>query len=183
MLDEYNALITNGAWVLVPRPDNVNIGRSMWLFRHKFHAYVFLSRYKARLVVKGRSKQQGIDCDETFSLVVKQPTIRTTAYGMFLSQSIFAKEILERAHMQKCNSCNTPVDTELKLGPDGDPISDLTLYRNLDGDLQLGRLPYYSSVYLRAEAVYHGVANVVAKTAWICNLLRELHAPIFIATL
>ncbi|GJV34908.1 ribonuclease H-like domain-containing protein, partial [Tanacetum coccineum] len=38
MLDEYNALITNGMWVLVPRPANVNVVRSMWLFKHKFHA-------------------------------------------------------------------------------------------------------------------------------------------------
>ncbi|GJS57250.1 ribonuclease H-like domain-containing protein [Tanacetum coccineum] len=34
MLDEYNALITNGTWVLVPRPANVNVVRSMWLFKH-----------------------------------------------------------------------------------------------------------------------------------------------------
>ncbi|GKB42043.1 ribonuclease H-like domain-containing protein [Tanacetum coccineum] len=32
MLDEYNALITNGTWVLVPCPSNVNVVRSMWLF-------------------------------------------------------------------------------------------------------------------------------------------------------
>ncbi|GKD76897.1 ribonuclease H-like domain-containing protein [Tanacetum coccineum] len=34
-----------------------------------------------------------------------------------------------------------------------------------------------------AEAEYCGVANDVAKTSWIRNLLRELHTPIFIATL
>ncbi|GJY11077.1 ribonuclease H-like domain-containing protein [Tanacetum coccineum] len=34
-----------------------------------------------------------------------------------------------------------------------------------------------------AEAEYRGVANVVAKTAWIRNLLCELHAPLFTATL
>ncbi|GKA42905.1 ribonuclease H-like domain-containing protein, partial [Tanacetum coccineum] len=34
-----------------------------------------------------------------------------------------------------------------------------------------------------AEAEYRGVANVVAETAWIRNLLCELHTPLFTATL
>nr|GEW74175.1 ribonuclease H-like domain-containing protein [Tanacetum cinerariifolium] len=128
MLDEYKALITNGMWVLVPRLANVNVVRSMWLLKHKFHTDGSLSRYKARLVANGRSQQQGIDCDETFSPVVKPTTIRIvlslarSKSGLFLSQSKFAKEILEWAHMQHCNPCKTPVDTESKLGSDGVPI-------------------------------------------------------------
>ncbi|GKB35611.1 ribonuclease H-like domain-containing protein [Tanacetum coccineum] len=54
-----------------------------------------------------------------------------SASGLFLSQSKFAEEILERAHMQNCNPCRTPVDTESKLGSDGKPVSDPTLYRSL----------------------------------------------------
>ncbi|GJZ41061.1 ribonuclease H-like domain-containing protein [Tanacetum coccineum] len=34
-----------------------------------------------------------------------------------------------------------------------------------------------------AEAEYQGVANVVAETAWLRNLLRELHSPLLTATL
>nr|GEU41434.1 ribonuclease H-like domain-containing protein [Tanacetum cinerariifolium] len=34
-----------------------------------------------------------------------------------------------------------------------------------------------------AEAEYHEVVNVVAETTWIRNLLRELHTPLFTATL
>ncbi|GJZ01315.1 ribonuclease H-like domain-containing protein [Tanacetum coccineum] len=34
-----------------------------------------------------------------------------------------------------------------------------------------------------AEAEYRGVANVVAKTAWLRNLLHELHSPLSTATL
>ncbi|GJV54474.1 RNA-directed DNA polymerase, eukaryota [Tanacetum coccineum] len=34
-----------------------------------------------------------------------------------------------------------------------------------------------------AEAEYRGVANVVAETAWIRNLLHELHSPLLTATL
>ncbi|GJT00679.1 ribonuclease H-like domain-containing protein [Tanacetum coccineum] len=77
MLDECNALITNGTWVLVPFPTNINVVRSMWLFKHKFNADGSLIRYKARLVANRRNQQQGIDCDETFSLVVKPATIHT----------------------------------------------------------------------------------------------------------
>ncbi|KAJ9558576.1 hypothetical protein OSB04_013190 [Centaurea solstitialis] len=77
MNEEYHALIKNGTWTLVPRPPGVNIVRSMWLFRHKFNADGSLSRYKARLVANGRSQQPGVDCDETFSPVVKPATIRT----------------------------------------------------------------------------------------------------------
>ncbi|GKB37501.1 ribonuclease H-like domain-containing protein [Tanacetum coccineum] len=77
MVDEYNALISNRTWALVPHPANVNIVRSMWLFKHKFNADGLLNRYKARLVMNGHSQQQGIDCDETFSPVVKLATIHT----------------------------------------------------------------------------------------------------------
>ncbi|GJW82450.1 ribonuclease H-like domain-containing protein [Tanacetum coccineum] len=380
MLDEYNALISNGTWALVPRSANVNVVRSMWLFKHKFKADGSLSRYKARLVANGRSQQQGIDCDETFSPVVKPATIRTvlslavsrdwpihqldvknaflhghlsetvymhqppgfvdpnkpnyvchlqrSLYGLkqaprawfqrfasyatrvgfqhsktdsslfvfhrgsdiaylllyvddiiltasssaFLQRIITSlhKEILERAHMQNCNPCRTPVDTESKLGSDGDPVSDPTLYRSLAGALQYltftrpdlsyavqqvclymhdPRDPHFTALkrilrYVRgtldyglqlhvssttqltaytdadwagcpvtrrstsgycvflgdnllswsakrqvtlsrssAEAEYRGVANVVAETAWIRNLLCELHTPLFTATL
>ncbi|GJV48893.1 ribonuclease H-like domain-containing protein [Tanacetum coccineum] len=317
MLYEYNALITNGMWVLVPHPANVNVVRSMWLFKHKFNADGSLSRYKARLVANGRSQQQGIDCDKTFSPVVKLATIRTvlslavsrdwpihqldvknvflhdrlseTVYmhqpsgfvdpnkpnyrstsGLFLSQSKFVKEILEWAYIQHCNPCRTPVDTESKLGSEGDPVSDPTLYRSLAGALQYltftrpdisyvvqqvclymhdPREPYFTALrhilrYVRgifafglqlhasstaqltaytnadwagcpvtrrstsgycvflgdnllswsakrqvtlsrssAEAEYRGVTNIVVESAWLRNLLLELHAPLTTATL
>ncbi|GKF92267.1 ribonuclease H-like domain-containing protein, partial [Tanacetum coccineum] len=38
--------------------------------------------------------------------------------------------------MGTCNSTRTPVDTESKLGSDGDPVSDPTLYRSLASGLQ-----------------------------------------------
>ncbi|GKA94770.1 ribonuclease H-like domain-containing protein [Tanacetum coccineum] len=77
MYDEYNALVKNGTWLLVPRPASVNMVRSMWLSKHKFHADGTLSRYKARLVSNSSSQQLGVDFDETFSPVVKLATIRT----------------------------------------------------------------------------------------------------------
>lgn len=75
MYDEYNALVKNGTWLLVRRPTHINLVRSMWLFKHKFHADGTLSRYKARLVANGSSQQLGVDFD--VSPVVKPATIRT----------------------------------------------------------------------------------------------------------
>ncbi|GJX52954.1 ribonuclease H-like domain-containing protein [Tanacetum coccineum] len=414
MYDEYNALVKNGTWILVPRPSDVNLVRSMWLFKHKFHADGTLSRYKARLVANGSNQQHGVDFDETFSPVVKPATIRTvlslvvsrqwpihqldvknaflngdlseTVYmhqppgfvdsrypnhvcllqrslyglkqaprawfqrfagyatragfspsrcdsslfiytqgsqvaylliyvddiiltasspvllqqivdslhkefdmtdlgalnyflgisvvrhptGLFLSQKKYARQLLERAHMVNCNPSRTPIDTDSKLGPDGVPVQDPTLYRSLAGGLQYltftrpdlsyavqqvclymhdPREPHFAALkrilrYVQgtlelglqlyasattslvgytdadwagcpstrrstsgycvflgdnllswsakrqhtisrssAEAEYRGVANVVAETAWIRNLLRELHSPLLTATL
>ncbi|GJS97167.1 ribonuclease H-like domain-containing protein [Tanacetum coccineum] len=414
MYDEYNALVKNGTWILVPRPSDVTLVRSIWLFKHKFHADGPLSRYKARLVANGSNQQHGVDFDETFSPVVKPATIRTVlslvvsrqwpihqldvknaflngdlsetmymhqppgfvdsrypnhvcllqrslyglkqaprawfqrfagyatragfspsrcdyslfiytqgsqvAYlliyvddiiltasspvllqqivdslhkefdmtdlgalnyflgisavrhptGLFLSQKKYARQLLERAHMVNCNPSRTPIDTDSKLGPDGVPVQDPTLYRSLAGGLQYltftrpdlsyavqqvclymhdPREPHFAALkrimrYVQgtlelglqlyasattslvgytdadwagcpstrrstsgycvflgdnllswsakrqhtisrssAEAEYRGVANVVAETAWIRNLLRELHSPLLTATL
>lgn len=76
MNEEFSALIKNGTWVLVPRPPNANITRCIWLFKHKYRSSGELERYKARLVVNGKSQQVGVDCNETFSPVVKPATIR-----------------------------------------------------------------------------------------------------------
>ncbi|XP_019106841.1 uncharacterized mitochondrial protein AtMg00810-like [Beta vulgaris subsp. vulgaris] len=77
MNDEFDALIKNKTWDLVPRPPNVNVIRSMWSFTHKEKSNSDFERCKARLVGDGKTQQVGIDCGETFSLVVRSATIRT----------------------------------------------------------------------------------------------------------
>nr|GEV95864.1 ribonuclease H-like domain-containing protein [Tanacetum cinerariifolium] len=47
----------------------------------------------------------------------------------------------------------------------------------------IGRLPNYSSFCFSVEAGYRGVANVVAETSWLRNLLRELHSSPHSATI
>nr|GEY85380.1 ribonuclease H-like domain-containing protein [Tanacetum cinerariifolium] len=56
--------------------------------------------------------------------------------GLFLSQKIYALNILDMAHMANCNPSRTPIDTESKLGSDGGPVSEPTLYRSLAGSLR-----------------------------------------------
>lgn len=77
MQAEFRALQENDTWELVPRPHDRPVIQCMWLFRHKFKSDGSLERYKARLVVNGKSQTVGIDCEDTFSPVVKPATIRT----------------------------------------------------------------------------------------------------------
>nr|GEZ15632.1 signal peptide peptidase-like 2 [Tanacetum cinerariifolium] len=98
MFDEYNALIKNKTWTSVPRPEGANIVRCMWLFHHKFLADGTLSPYKACLDANGSTQVEGVDVDETFTL------------------------ILEHADMVGCNPSRTPIDTESKLGNGGTPV-------------------------------------------------------------
>ncbi|GJW06777.1 ribonuclease H-like domain-containing protein [Tanacetum coccineum] len=83
MYDEYNALVKNGTWLLVPRPAGVNIVRSMWLFKHKFHADGTLNCYKPRLVANGSSQQLDVGFDET-SVVVDNRTSMFVFYEILL---------------------------------------------------------------------------------------------------
>ena len=53
--EEYDALIENHTWDLVPRPPNANVIRFLWIFRLKTNSDGSFERYKARLVGEGKS--------------------------------------------------------------------------------------------------------------------------------
>ncbi|GJV22428.1 ribonuclease H-like domain-containing protein [Tanacetum coccineum] len=128
--------------------------------------------------------------------------------GLFLSQRKYALQLLERAHMVHCNPSRTPIDTESKLGPDGVPVclymddprephfaALKRILRYVQGTIDFGLQLYASATTSlstkrqhtlsrpSAEVEYRGVANIVAKTTWLRNLLRELHFPLSTATL
>lgn len=75
MTKEFNALMKNKTWTLVLPSPKQNTVVCKWVFRIKCNSDGFVERYKARLVAKGFHQQQGIDYAETFSQIIKPPTM------------------------------------------------------------------------------------------------------------
>jgi hypothetical protein len=76
-MEEYEAMLSNITWDLVPRPPGANVVTGKCIFKHKLKANGSLERYKARWVLRGFTQCTGVDYDETCSLVVKLATVRT----------------------------------------------------------------------------------------------------------
>jgi hypothetical protein len=86
MEEEYDALIANNTWELVPRPVGSNVVTGKWIFKYKFNSDGTLERYKARWVLHGFTQRPGVDYDETFNPVVK-PTTVCTVLSLAVSRS------------------------------------------------------------------------------------------------
>ncbi|GJX23258.1 ribonuclease H-like domain-containing protein [Tanacetum coccineum] len=115
-------------------------------------------------------------------------SMQRTSSDLFLSQTKYSCEVLERAGMMNCNPCKTPADIKHKFGPDGDHISDPSLYRSLAGSLYDNLITWsskcqYVTSRSSSEVEYRGIANAVFETAWVRNLFHELLVPLRTATL
>jgi hypothetical protein len=80
MQAEYDALVANGTWSLVPWPAGAHLITGKWIFKNKLHPNGILERRKACWVVRGFTQRASIDFTQTFSPVVKPATIRTVLH-------------------------------------------------------------------------------------------------------
>jgi transposase InsO family protein len=91
MAAEYESLMKNGTWRLVPLPRDRKAVACKWVYRVKTNSDGSVAKFKARLVTKEFIQTQGVDYDQTFSPVVKYESIRTVLalaaqQGMYLTQ-------------------------------------------------------------------------------------------------
>ena len=71
-----DSMYTNRVWTLVEPPKWIKPKKSKWVFKKKIDMDGKVQTYIARLVAKGYSQRQGIDFNETFSLIATIKSIR-----------------------------------------------------------------------------------------------------------
>lgn len=71
MHGEYDALLHNKTWHLVPPQPGQNIIDCKWAYKVKQKSNGTIDRYKAHLVAKGFKQRYELDYEDTFSPVVK----------------------------------------------------------------------------------------------------------------
>ena len=61
MVEEYDSIMKNQVWEVVPRPQGKKVVGSRWIYKVKHVADGSVEKYKARFVAKGFSPKEGID--------------------------------------------------------------------------------------------------------------------------
>jgi hypothetical protein len=76
MMEEYNSIMTNDVWEIVPRPEGKSVVTSRWLYKLKHAIDASIEKYKARFVARRFSQVEEVDYDETFAPVARYTSIR-----------------------------------------------------------------------------------------------------------
>jgi hypothetical protein len=85
MTKEYQSIMKNDVWEIVPRPKEKSVVTSRWVYKIKHAVDGSIEKYKARFVARGFSQKEGEDYDETFAPVSRYTSIRAI---IFLAASV-----------------------------------------------------------------------------------------------
>ena len=76
MTEEYQSIMKNYVWDIVPKPEGKSVVSSKWIYKIKHAADGSIEKYKARFVARGFSQKDRIDYEEAFALVARYTSIR-----------------------------------------------------------------------------------------------------------
>jgi hypothetical protein len=77
MVEEYESIVKNSAWEIVPRPVDKSVVGSIWIYKVNQASDGSVEKYKARFMAWSFSHIKGIDYDETFAPVARHSSIRS----------------------------------------------------------------------------------------------------------
>ena len=77
MIEEYESIMKNDVWEIVPRPNGKSVVTSKWIFKIKHATDGSIDKYKLRFVATGFSQKEGVDYEETFAPVARYTSIRS----------------------------------------------------------------------------------------------------------
>ena len=75
MKSEMRSMYENKVWTLIDLPIDRRAIEIKWIFKRKTDADSSVTIYKARIVAKGFRQVQGVDYNETLSLVAKLKSV------------------------------------------------------------------------------------------------------------
>ena len=73
--DEMNSMASNGVWDLLELPNGEKTIGCKWVYKTKKDSLGNIERYKARLITKGFTQNEGINYKETFSPISKKDSL------------------------------------------------------------------------------------------------------------
>jgi hypothetical protein len=77
MIEKYQSIIKNDVWEIVLRLKSKDVVSSKWFFKIKHVVDGSIEKYKSRFVARGFSQKEGIDYEDTFTLVSRYTSIIT----------------------------------------------------------------------------------------------------------
>lgn len=75
-MEEYQSIVKNDVWEIVPKPNGKLVVTSKWIYKIKHAADDNIDKYKARFMANNFSQKEGINYDETFAPVARHTSIR-----------------------------------------------------------------------------------------------------------
>jgi len=77
MVEEYDSIMKNNVWEVVPRLENKLVVGSIWIYKVTHAIDGSIEKYKAIFVAKDFSQVEGVDYEETFSTLSRYSSIKT----------------------------------------------------------------------------------------------------------
>nr|GEU82908.1 hypothetical protein [Tanacetum cinerariifolium] len=94
MQEELHQFIRLDVWELIPSPDGIKPLTLKWLFKNKHDEENVVIRNKTRLVVKGYRQEDGIDFEESFTLIARMEAIRIfLAYAAHKGFTVYQMDV------------------------------------------------------------------------------------------